>query len=137
MFMCTGIHIFKTHSHFYSNFAFSDVFLTNQVQRLLLLGYLLHDLCFSRWLCYCQVPVFCDSIPKYDTTAVFGRTLLRSVFSVMRCQLLEKFRAEKDKMPPDKRTIVLTHFPRFGLLFQGGGIRPSSNVTVLLSCRTQ
>ena len=69
--------------------------------------------CFHRWLCYCQVPVFCDSLQKYDPTAVFGRALLRSVFSVMRRQLLEKFRAEKDKMPPDKRTIVLTHFPRF------------------------
>lgn len=31
----------------------------------------------------------------------------------MRRQLLDKFRAEKDKMSPDKRTLVLTHFPRF------------------------
>ena len=31
----------------------------------------------------------------------------------MRKQLLSKFRAEKDKMPPEKRTLVLTHFPRF------------------------
>lgn len=31
----------------------------------------------------------------------------------MRRQLLDKFRAEKDKMPPEKRTLVLTHFPRF------------------------
>ncbi|CAH3176186.1 unnamed protein product [Porites lobata] len=68
---------------------------------------------YTRWLCYCQVPVFCDSLKRHDPTAVFGRVLLRSVFSVMRRQLLEKFRAEKDKMPPDKRTIVLTHFPRF------------------------
>ncbi|XP_031549392.1 histone acetyltransferase KAT2A-like, partial [Actinia tenebrosa] len=68
---------------------------------------------YTRWLCYCHVPVFCDSLPKHDTTTVFGRTLLRSVFSVMRRQLLDKFRAEKDKMPADKRTIVLTHFPRF------------------------
>ena len=30
----------------------------------------------------------------------------------MRKQLLDKFRAEKDKMPPEKRTLVLTHFPR-------------------------
>jgi len=83
--------------------------------------YILHavyiHVCFHRWLCYCQVPVFCDSLQKYDPTAVFGRALLRSVFSVMRRQLLEKFRAEKDKMPPDKRTIVLTHFPRFDALY--------------------
>ena len=25
---------------------------------------------------------------------------------------MEKFRAEKDKMPAEKRTLVLTHFPR-------------------------
>ena len=31
----------------------------------------------------------------------------------MRKQLLDKFRAEKDKMPAEKRTLVLTHFPRF------------------------
>lgn len=31
----------------------------------------------------------------------------------MRRQLLDKFRAEKDRMPPEKRTLVLTHFPRF------------------------
>jgi len=31
----------------------------------------------------------------------------------MRKQLMDKFRLEKDKMPPEKRTLVLTHFPRF------------------------
>eukprot|EP00095_Tigriopus_kingsejongensis_P007446 maker-scaffold403_size186359-snap-gene-0.54 protein:Tk07446 transcript:maker-scaffold403_size186359-snap-gene-0.54-mRNA-1 annotation:"histone acetyltransferase kat2a" len=68
---------------------------------------------YTRWLCYCHVPAFCDSLPHYDTTLIFGRTLLRSVFQTMRKQLLGKFRAEKDKMPVEKRTLVLTHFPRF------------------------
>lgn len=68
---------------------------------------------YTRWLCYCHVPAFCDSLPRYETTLIFGRTLLRSVFQTMRRQLLDKFRAEKDKMPPEKRTLVLTHFPRF------------------------
>ncbi|XP_076348623.1 gcn5 acetyltransferase isoform X2 [Tachypleus tridentatus] len=68
---------------------------------------------YTRWLCYCHVPAFCDSLPHFDTTVIFGRTLLRSVFQTMRRQLLDKFRAEKDKMPPEKRTLVLTHFPRF------------------------
>ena len=31
----------------------------------------------------------------------------------MREQLLDKLRAEKDKMLPEKRTLVLTHFPRY------------------------
>ncbi|XP_076105543.1 histone acetyltransferase KAT2A-like [Mytilus galloprovincialis] len=68
---------------------------------------------YTRWLCYCHVPAFCDSLPRYETTLIFGRTLLRSVFQTMRRQLLDKFRAEKEKMPPEKRTLVLTHFPRF------------------------
>merc|ERR1719414_64348 len=44
---------------------------------------------------------------------ISSRSLLKSVFQTMRKQLLDKFRAEKDKMPPEKRTLVLTHFPRF------------------------
>uniref|UniRef100_A0A8C9VDW2 histone acetyltransferase n=1 Tax=Scleropages formosus TaxID=113540 RepID=A0A8C9VDW2_SCLFO len=44
---------------------------------------------YTRWLCYCNVPQFCDSLPRYETTQVFGRTLLRSVFTAMRKQLLE------------------------------------------------
>uniref|UniRef100_A0A2R5LNL4 histone acetyltransferase n=1 Tax=Ornithodoros turicata TaxID=34597 RepID=A0A2R5LNL4_9ACAR len=68
---------------------------------------------YTRWLCFCHVPAFCDSLPHSETTMIFGRTLLRSVFQTMRRQLLDKFRAEKDKMPPEKRTLVLTHFPRF------------------------
>ena len=31
----------------------------------------------------------------------------------MRKQLLTRFRAEKDKMNNEKKTLVLTHFPRF------------------------
>lgn len=66
-----------------------------------------------RWLCYCNVPQFCDSLPRYETTQIFGRTLLRSVFTVMRKQLLEQARQEKDKLPPEKRTLILTHFPKY------------------------
>jgi len=73
---------------------------------------------YTRWLCYCHVPAFCDSLPHFDTTLIFGRTLLKSVFQTMRKQLLDKFRAEKDKMPPEKRTLVLTHFPRFLTLLE-------------------
>ncbi|XP_048416525.2 histone acetyltransferase KAT2A isoform X2 [Stegostoma tigrinum] len=68
---------------------------------------------YTRWLCYCHVPQSCDSLPRYETTQVFGRTLLRSIFTVTRRQLLEKFRVEKDKLMPEKRTLILTHFPKF------------------------
>ncbi|XP_041421935.1 histone acetyltransferase KAT2B isoform X2 [Xenopus laevis] len=68
---------------------------------------------YTRWLCYCNVPQFCDSLNRYETTQVFGRTLLRSNFTVMRRQLLEQARQEKDKLPQEKRTLILTHFPKF------------------------
>lgn len=67
---------------------------------------------YTRWLCYCHVPQSCDSLPRYETTHVFGRSLLRSIFTVTRRQLLEKFRVEKDKLVPEKRTLILTHFPK-------------------------
>ena len=66
----------------------------------------------TRWLCYCHVPAICDSLPRHETTIVFGQTLLKSVFHTMRKQLLDKFAAEKDKMAPEKKALVLTHFPR-------------------------
>ncbi|XP_041942196.1 histone acetyltransferase KAT2A [Alosa sapidissima] len=68
---------------------------------------------YTRWLCYCHVPQSNDSLPRYETTQVFGRSLLKSIFTVTRRQLLEKFRMEKDKLPPEKRTLILTHFPKF------------------------
>ncbi|XP_076059998.1 gcn5 acetyltransferase [Oratosquilla oratoria] len=68
---------------------------------------------YTRWLCFSYVPQLCDSLPHHETTAVFGRTFLRAVFHTLRKQLLDKFRAEKDKMPPEKRLLLLNQFPRF------------------------
>ena len=69
-------------------------------------------LSLSRWVCFCHVPVFCESLQRFDATHVFGRTLLASVFHVMRKQLMEKFTTEQDKMLPEKRSLVLNHFPK-------------------------
>ncbi|RWS03005.1 histone acetyltransferase KAT2B-like protein [Dinothrombium tinctorium] len=68
---------------------------------------------YTRWLCYCHVPAFCDSLVHFDASQNFGQKFLRSIFQAMRRQLLDKFRAEKDRMPPDKRSLILSHFPRF------------------------
>ena len=83
---------------------------------------------YTRWLCFCHVPAFCDSLPHFDTTLIFGRTFLKSVFQTMRKQLLDKFKAEKDKMPPEKRTLVLTHFPRFLTLLEEEIYSPNSPI---------
>ncbi|XP_038218965.1 histone acetyltransferase KAT2A isoform X1 [Zerene cesonia] len=72
---------------------------------------------YTRWLVFCHVPAFCDSLPHYDTSLVFGRTLLRAVFKSVCRQLMDKCHSERDRMPPEKRVLVLNHFPRFlGLL---------------------
>uniref|UniRef100_A0A8C3LDE1 histone acetyltransferase n=1 Tax=Chrysolophus pictus TaxID=9089 RepID=A0A8C3LDE1_CHRPC len=83
---------------------------------------------YTRWLCYCNVPQFCDSLPRYETTQVFGRTLLRSVFTVMRRQLLEQARQEKDKLPQEKRTLILTHFPKFLSMLEEEVYSPNSPI---------
>jgi len=48
---------------------------------------------------------------KFEVTNIFGQNFLKSVFSLMKQQLLDKFSAEKDKLPPDTRVKVLSHFP--------------------------
>ncbi|XP_039747718.1 histone acetyltransferase KAT2A [Pararge aegeria] len=68
---------------------------------------------YTRWLVFCHVPAFCDSLPHYETSIVFGRTLLRAVFKSVCRQLMDKCRSERDRMPPEKRVLVLNHFPRF------------------------
>lgn len=66
-----------------------------------------------RWLVFCNAPTFCDSFQHYDTTAVFGRTLLRAIFKYMRKQIMDQFNRERDKMPQERRVMMLTHFPLF------------------------
>ncbi|KAK7863222.1 hypothetical protein R5R35_001437 [Gryllus longicercus] len=68
---------------------------------------------YARWLVFCHVPAFCDSLSHYETTLVFGRKLLAAVFQSVRRQLLDKCQSERDRMPPEKRVLILTHFPRF------------------------
>lgn len=68
---------------------------------------------YIRWLVFCHVPAFCDSLPHYETTQVFGRALLRAVFRYVRRQLLDQCHLERDRMPYERRVIVLTHFPKF------------------------
>ena len=68
---------------------------------------------YYRWICFCHVPVFCESLQKFETTHVFGRVLLSSVFLVLRRQLMDRFTTEQDKMVPEKRNLILNHFPRY------------------------
>jgi hypothetical protein len=37
---------------------------------------------YTRWLCFCHVPAFCDSMPHYEIALIFGKSMLKSVFQV-------------------------------------------------------
>lgn len=67
---------------------------------------------YTRWLVFCHVPTFCDSLPYFDTTIVFGRTLLQAVFKSVSRQLIDKCNAERDRMQTENKILVLTHFPK-------------------------
>ncbi|KAG7304888.1 hypothetical protein JYU34_010283 [Plutella xylostella] len=73
---------------------------------------------YTRWLVFCHVPAFCDSLTHFETSLVFGRTLLKAVFKSVCRQLMDKCHSERDRMPPEKRVLVLTHFPRFLALLE-------------------
>ncbi|KAG5325437.1 KAT2A acetyltransferase, partial [Pseudoatta argentina] len=68
---------------------------------------------YTRWLVFCHVPAFCDSLPHHDTPLVFGKTLLQAVFKRLCRELMNKCHNERDKITPEKRIIVLTHLPKF------------------------
>ena len=79
-----------------------------------------YKLNFQRWLCYNRVPFYCDSLARFDTTLIFGRPFLKSVFQHMRKKLGE-FKTEKDfkdGTPAKRRNLYLTHFPNFLTLLE-------------------
>lgn len=67
---------------------------------------------YTRWLMFCHVPAFCNSLRHFETTVVFGRTLLKAVYQYVCQQLLTKCRAEKDRMPVERRAM-LSQLPKF------------------------
>lgn len=67
---------------------------------------------YTRWLMFCHVPAFCSSLKHFDTSLVFGRSLLKAVYQYISQQLLTKCKNERERMPPEKRS-VLAQLPRF------------------------
>lgn len=67
---------------------------------------------YTRWLMFCHVPAFCSSLKHFDTSLVFGRSMLKAVYQYISQQLLTKCKTEKERMPPEKRS-VLAQLPRF------------------------
>ncbi len=38
-----------------------------------------------------HVPSYCDSLPHYETSSIFGRTFLRLIYATVQRQLMERF----------------------------------------------
>lgn len=62
---------------------------------------------------FCYIPTFCDSLQRYDTTDVFGRTLLRVLLKYLRKEIMEWFNKEKNNIPFQRRALLSTSFPQF------------------------
>lgn len=67
---------------------------------------------YTRWLVFCHVPAFCNSLKHYDTTHVFGRTMLKSCYQFVYQQLMAKCKVERERMPMERRP-VLSQLPKF------------------------
>lgn len=63
----------------------------------------------SRWVVFCHVPAFCDSLKHYDTTMVFGKSLLRSVFKYVKKQIMDQFHQERDRMSEERKVIFFLY----------------------------
>lgn len=72
---------------------------------------------FTRWLVYCHIPQFCDSLQHYNTTVAFGKELLQAVFKQVSKQLVDKIYTDREKIQPDKRVMCLTHLPKYVFYF--------------------
>lgn len=62
---------------------------------------------YTRWLIFCHVPAFCSSLDDYlhETSEIFGKTLLRSIFGFICDQFLDRMEIEKDRLPAEKLHI--------------------------------
>lgn len=55
--------------------------------------------------------MFCGSLPHYETTLIFGRTLLRSIFESESKKLLDRCKEERDKFTEEQKILFL-HLPK-------------------------
>lgn len=72
-----------------------------------------YKIAYKRWFVFCHVPAYCNSFRQYETTMVFGKTLLRVIFKHVCKELMDNFHQERDKMALERRIMVLNHFPTF------------------------
>lgn len=81
------------------------------------------------------MPAFCDSLKQFDTTAVFGKTLLKAVFRYVKKLMMDQFHQERDRMPVDRRVCILFFFTKnfHCIFFSYTGVGAHSFSTILKS----
>lgn len=85
----------------------------------------LYKVNYTRWLIFCHMPMFCSSLPHYETTLVFGRTLLRAIFRSEAKKLLDRCQADKNKFKDDQKILFL-HLPKFLTMLEEDIFAPNS-----------
>ncbi|EDV26752.1 uncharacterized protein TRIADDRAFT_22087 [Trichoplax adhaerens] len=68
---------------------------------------------YNRWLCFCHIPVLCDSFERFNLISTFGRTFLRSVITTIKEQIILRFQNDKDKRNDERYIKLINKFPGF------------------------
>lgn len=76
----------------------------------------------------CFVPSYCDSFPSHDTSAIFGRTLLKCIFRHLKNEVLDKFHQERESIDQSRRGVILSNFPAFLNILESELVSPNSPI---------
>lgn len=67
---------------------------------------------YTRWLVFCYIPAFCDSLKYHNCTEIFGKRFLLHTFPFLSQQFLFHYENEKESLPADKQ-LLLERLPKF------------------------
>lgn len=67
---------------------------------------------YTRWLVFCYIPAFCDSLKYYNCSEIFGKRFLLYTFPFLSQQFIFHYETEKESLPADKQ-MLLERLPKF------------------------
>ncbi|XP_003745675.1 histone acetyltransferase KAT2B [Galendromus occidentalis] len=71
-----------------------------------------YKLAYQRWLLFCHVPHFCDSLKAHNLVDIFGQRFMQQIFYVVRRQLTDKLESGElgvEIQPAEKRKEIIAH----------------------------
>ncbi|KAK2705511.1 hypothetical protein QYM36_015785 [Artemia franciscana] len=68
---------------------------------------------YARWLCFCSVPSYCDSLQRHDVANTFGKNFLRAIYPSVAKLIYTMIEAEKAKGPEERKASFIAMFPNF------------------------